>query len=336
MATTTNNDLIIYDDLAQTAFLERRQDNLEVFNTASNGAILIDNELLEGDFRKRAFYKVGGSIESRDVNSTASVSGKKIGAGEAVGVKVPWKYGPYETTEEAFKRRGRDVSEFSEVVGVDVADATTEGYIQYAIRSAIAAIEANPTMIASADIATDGKKTLTKGFRKYGDKFNRIALFVMHSTTYFDIVDQAVDNKIYEEAGVVVYGGQPGTLGKPVLVTDCAPTDVILGLVANAVKITESQAPGFRSYNIDNQENLAVAYRAEGTVNIDLLGYSWDTSKGANPDLAKLSDKVNWKKHFDSDKSTAGVLIKLEAPTPNRKAAKSEKDGEAKKDNGQE
>ncbi|MGK3393717.1 hypothetical protein, partial [Klebsiella pneumoniae] len=29
----------------------------------------------------------------------------------------------------------------------------------------------------------------------------------MHSTTYFDIVDQAIDNKIYEEAGVVVYGG---------------------------------------------------------------------------------------------------------------------------------
>lgn len=30
MATTVNTDLIIYDDLAQTAFLERRQDNLDV------------------------------------------------------------------------------------------------------------------------------------------------------------------------------------------------------------------------------------------------------------------------------------------------------------------
>ena len=41
-----------------------------IFNASSNGAILLDNELIEGDFRKRAFYKVGGSIESRDVNST--------------------------------------------------------------------------------------------------------------------------------------------------------------------------------------------------------------------------------------------------------------------------
>ncbi|OCG68516.1 hypothetical protein A9G39_02670 [Gilliamella sp. Imp1-6] len=322
MATTVNTDLIIYNDLAQTAFLERRQDNLDVFNAASNGAILIDNELIEGDFRKRAFYKVNGSIDPRDVNSVDPITGKKIGAGEAVGVKVPWKYGPYETTEEAFKRRGRDISEFSEVIGVDVADATLEGYVKYAINSLMAAIGANTDMTVTADIATDGKKTLTKGLRKYGDKFNRVALFVMHSTTYFDIVDQAMDNKLYEEAGVVVYGGQPGTLGKPVLVTDSAPVDAILGLVASAVKITESQAPGFRSYDINTQENLAIGYRAEGTVNIDLLGYSWDTSKGANPDLAKLSNQVNWKKHFDSNKSTAGVLIKLGAPNVNSRSAK--------------
>lgn len=93
------------------------------------------------------------------------------------------------------------------------------------------------------DIATDGKKTLTKGLRRYGDKFNRVNLFVMHSTTYFDIVDQAIDNKVYK--GVVIYGGQPGTLGKPVLATDTAPVDAIFGLVPGAVTITESQEPTF-------------------------------------------------------------------------------------------
>ncbi|EOC1352609.1 Ig domain-containing protein [Cronobacter dublinensis] len=312
--TTVNSDLVIYDDLAQTAFLERRQDNLEVFNQASNGAIQLDNELIEGDFRKRAFYQVGGSIEARDVNSTDKVNGKKIGAGEAVSVKAPWKYGPYETTEEAFKRRGRDVSEFSEVIGVDVADATLEGYVKYGLKSLIAAIGANADMVVTADIDTDGKKTLTRGLRKYGDKFNRVVLFVMHSATYFDIVDKAIADKIYEEAGVVVYGGQPGTLGKPVLVTDSMDADVILGLVAGAVTIIESQAPGFRSYNINDQENLAVGYRAEGTVNIELLGYSWDaTAGGSNPDLTKIGTGENWKKHFTSNKSTAGVLIKLES-----------------------
>lgn len=284
-------------------------------STPPRTGLILDNELIEGDFKKRAFYQVGGSIEFRDVTSTEKVESKKIGAGEAIGVKAPWKYGPYSATEESFKRRGRDVSEFSEVVGTDAADATLEGYISYAVQALVAAIGNNSAMQVTADISTDGKKTLTRGLRKYGDKFNRVSLFVMHSASYFDIVDQAIDNKLYEEAGVVVYGGQPGTLGKPVLVTDRCPADVILGLVPNAVKITESQAPGFRSWPINDQENLAIGYRAEGVVNIDLLGYSWATKAGANPDITKIGTKTNWSKHFKDDKSTAGVLINIGGTT---------------------
>ncbi|VCX09973.1 hypothetical protein BANRA_04025 [Acinetobacter baumannii] len=94
MTTTVNSDMIIYNQLAQTAYLERLQDNLNVFNQASNGAIVYRNEIIEGDFNKEAFYKVGGSIKHRDVNSTAKVVPEKIGSGESVGVKVPYKYGP--------------------------------------------------------------------------------------------------------------------------------------------------------------------------------------------------------------------------------------------------
>ncbi|EPV8022895.1 major capsid protein, partial [Acinetobacter baumannii] len=56
MTTTVNSDMIIYNQLAQTAYLERLQDNLNVFNQASNGAIVYRNEIIEGDFNKEAFY----------------------------------------------------------------------------------------------------------------------------------------------------------------------------------------------------------------------------------------------------------------------------------------
>lgn len=317
MATTVNSDLIIYNDEAQTAYLERIQDNLDVFNASSNGAIVLDNELIQGDFRKRAFYKLGGGLEHRDVNSEAKVNAKKIGAGEAVGVKAPWKYGPYQTTEEAFKRRGRPVEEFSQIIGADVADATIEGFIEYATGALKAAIGSNAGMVVTANIETDGKKTLTRGMRKFGDKFGRIALWVMHSSAYFDIVDEAIANKVYEEAGVVIYGGLPGTLGKPVLVTDKAPVDAIFGLLPNAVVITESQAPGFRSYEVNDEENLAIGYRAEGTVNIDVLGYSWkESTGGSNPTLAAVGSAANWVKHSDSNKVTAGVMITLTTTPP--------------------
>ncbi|MDP0461918.1 major capsid protein, partial [Glaesserella parasuis] len=51
MATGLNKDVIIYNELAQTAYLERIQDNLNVFNAASNGCILLQDENIQGDFR---------------------------------------------------------------------------------------------------------------------------------------------------------------------------------------------------------------------------------------------------------------------------------------------
>lgn len=315
MATTVNSDMVIYNRLAQTAYLERLQDNLDVFNTASNGAIIYRNEIIEGDFDKKAFYKVGGSIEHRDVNSTSKVTPKKIGAGEAVGVKCPYKYGPYASTEEAFKRRARTPEEFAMLIGQDMADALMEGRLKYALAALDAAIGGNAAMVAQGNIATDGRKALTRGMRTFGDKFGRIALWVMNSDTYFDIVDDAITKQIYGESEIVVYGGLPGTLGKPVLVTDQVPTDKAFGLQGGAIQVVESQAPGFRTWDINDEENLAMGIRGEGTFNLELMGYSWkDTVGGANPTLAAIGASANWQKHAGSNKMTAGVLLDLAAP----------------------
>lgn len=311
--TTLNSDLVIYNRQAQTAYLERIQDVLEIFNTASQGAIVLRSEAIEGDFDLAAFYKIGGEVEHRNVNSDGGVETKKIGADEMVGVKAPWKYGPYATTEEAFKRRNRSPEEFAILVGQDAADAYMAYVVSAAFASLDAAIGGNAGMQATGNWATDGKKVLTKGMRKFGDRFGRIAMFAMDSDTYFDLVDQSITDKIFEEAGVVVYGGQPGTMGKPVLVTDQAPANKIFGLQSGAVEIVESQAPGFRFYPINDQENLALGYRTEGAFNVNLLGYSWakdaQAPAPANPNLTQLGTTANWVKYATSDKATAGVRI---------------------------
>jgi hypothetical protein len=58
-----------------------------------------------------------------------------------------------------------------------------------------------------------------------------------------------------------------------------------------------------------------MGFRAEGTFNLDLLGYSWkDSTGGVNPNLAAIGAGANWTKYATSDKVTAGVLIDLSAP----------------------
>lgn len=320
MSTTVNSDFVIYDTLAQTAYLERIQDVLDVFNASSNGAMILRSEAIEGDFDRSTFYSVPGSVAHRNVNSEATVVPQKIGSDEKVGVKTPWKYGPYAATEESFKRRNRSPEEFSQVIGQHMADATLDYMIAAAFASLLGAIGTNAAMLATGSWATDHKKVLTKGMRKFGDRFNRIALFAMDSTVYFDLVDDAIGQKVYEEAGLVIYGGMPGTMGKPVLVSDKIPEDYIFGLQAGAVEIVESQAPGFRSYEINDQENLAMGYRAEGAFNVEVLGYSWDVEGSpaapANPNLAQLGSGANWTKVAADNKATAGVIISVETTSP--------------------
>lgn len=307
---TVNSDVIIYNDLVQTAYLERIQDNIDVFGGSSNGAISIRNELIEGDFRKQAFYQFDGSVSHRNVNSDSTVDAYKIGAEEMVSVKCPWKFGPFKTTKEAFKRRMRSPEEFSMVVGMKMADATMLYWIQAALASLNAAID--DAMRVSGSVKENGKKIFTKGLRKMGDKFERIALLAMHSSTFFDVVDEAIDNKIFNEADIVIYGGQPGSMGKPILVTDKCASDKIFGLQPGAVSVVESQAPETIQYPINNEENISIGYRAEGAFNMELLGYSWEPDTGgSNPDLENLGKADNWEKYASSYKATAGFVIDL-------------------------
>lgn len=320
MADTVNSDFVIYDRQAQTAYLERMQDVLDVFNASSNGALVLRSEAIEGDFDRNTFYQVPGSVEHRDVNSTSTVTAKKIGADERVGVKTPWKYGPYQATEESFKRRNRSPEEFSQLIGQHMADATIDYMIAAAFAALLGAIGTNASMNTVGSWTTDHKKVLTKGMRKFGDRFNRISLFAMDSTVYFDLVDDAIGQKVYEEAGLVIYGGMPGTMGKPVLVSDKIPEDYIFALQAGAVEIVESQAPGFRSYEVNDKENLTMGYRAEGAFNVEVLGYGWDVDGSpaapANPTLGQLGSGANWIKTATDNKATAGAIITVETTSP--------------------
>lgn len=310
MATTFNSDMVIYDPQVQTAYLERLQDNLDVFNAASGGSIILRSEAIPGDFDKSSFFTVPGGFGHRDVNSNAAVDAQKIGTGENIAVKTPWKFGPYETTEEAFKRIGASPEQFSRLLGQWQADKFLEYAVTMAFAGLDAAIGTVAAMNVSDSIATNGKKTLTKVLRVFGDKSSRVSMLCMSSDTYFDYVDEAIDNKVYEEAGTVIYGGTPGTLGKPVLVSDEIADAKVYALQPGAVAITESQAPGGRSYDINGNENLMVGYQAEGAFNLEVMGFSY-TGSGANPDATAIGTGTNWSKTAQDNKMTAGGILTL-------------------------
>lgn len=309
--TTTPRDMVIYNTVAVTTFVEKLQENLDVFNKASQGAIVLDSEMKMGAFSKSSFFKLNGHTEWRDIYSTEKAEHKKIAMGENVSAKIPWMYGPYSTTIEAFNRQGLTTATFAASVGEDAAQAQKEAYIAHAMAALKGALTASSLVVKGSFKTGAPQKALSAGLRKFGDKAQRIRLFVMNSVDAFDFMESSIDNKLYEEAGMVVYGGAPGTLGKAVLVTDECPVGEVYGLVQNAVRVTETQASQFVFYEINDQINLAVGYRGEGNFNIEVLGHSYDVKQGENPKLATLASPATWIKTAESIKSTAGVIVDL-------------------------
>lgn len=315
MAATLPSDMKIYDNLVQTGYVERQMDNLSVFNAGSNNAIQMISRIIPGDYEKNAYYNVGGDAERRDITSNDSTTDTAIGADEAVSVKCAWKYGPYAATYESFLRRARTMEEFSFIYGQHLADAALKRMITVGLAGLEGCFALNTDMVVdSVTVATDGKSALVDGMKKLGDKFTNQVCWVMHSSTYLDFIDKAISDNIFNEAGIVVYGGDAGTMGKPVVVTDQCNSNYIYGLQRGAIICTESQAPVNISQPITDQENIALRYRAEGAFNLEVMGYSWDpTAGGANPTDAALALAANWDQHATSDKSTAGFKIDLTA-----------------------
>ena len=305
--TTVNSDMVIYDRSVQTAYLERTQDVIQVFNAQSQGAIVLRNENIEGNFDKEAIYTLATEVAHRNVNSVSGQTAEKFGSDEIIAVKCPWKMPVVQSTEESFKRRNRSLTEQAMLYGQQLADSVLAYQVEAAVSSLGGAIGGNADMVVAGSWATDGKKVLTKALRTFGDASERLVLWLMHSSDFFDVVDDAITEKLFGEIGVVVYGGMPGTLGRPVLVTDKAPEGVIYGLQRGAVDIVESQPPGLANERVTGLENLVLRSQAEGTFNVGVLGYSFAGS--ANPDNTALAAVSNWTQYAISDKATAGVQL---------------------------
>lgn len=306
--TATNSDMTVYDRLAQTSYYETIQDNLAVFNEASNGCLILGSDNIEGDFDKSAFFTLPDNMADRDVNDTGDVVANSLGTDEMIGVKYPWSFTPTAATEEAFKRVAKDPEEFALLFGERLAETFMQRAIAAAFAALDAAIEGNAAAMSVGGVwATDHKKVITKVLRPYGDLASSVALLAMDSTQYFNMVDDAITEKVYEEAGFVIYGGMPGTMNRPVLVTDRAPANKIFGLKQGAVTITESQETGIITERKGGKANILRSFQAEGAFNVEVEGYKY--AGAANPTLATLAASASWTKYAASNKATAGSRV---------------------------
>ncbi|MDX9975329.1 MAG: major capsid protein [FCB group bacterium] len=326
MAAFTRDTFVVFDDQFQTGMWERIAQNTQAFNVASNNALVLQSESLKGDYSiSTIFEKLNeDAITRRDPSSLSVATAYDIEQLEVASVNLHRRFGPVKKTLNSWYQIGQTPEMLSMLVGQMAGDLKAAKMVNTLLSAVTAALSGQSDIIHDATGAST--KTLTtdhlvSGMSKMGDAFQRLACWVMHSKPYFNLVGNQVADKMDSVAGLIVYGGTPATLGKPVVVIDSpaltdgatAPIYSVLGLVQGAGVIKDHEQGPVAYDVVTGLENLMGVVQSEFMLSVGVKGFTWDVlNGGANPTDADLATSGNWDVVASSLKDAAGVLIKVQ------------------------
>jgi hypothetical protein len=325
MAIGKASDMKVYHEEFQSGMVEKIAQFIGLFNEQSRGAIRLIPRALKGDYSKAAFFKdVSSLVSRRDTTSVAAATDLAMTQDEVISVKLNRKVGPVAQTLDAIKKANLTEAEASRVFGELAGTRKMKDMLNAALIAVEAAIEGNTAMnldITGESVKTASPAALRRTLAKFGDASQDIVCWVGHSKVHFDILADVQNSGVSGlEDTVTIYGAIPAYLGRPFLVTDAAAltdangsaTDTYntLGLVRDAVIVTESEEESFATEIVTGLENLARRWQSEHAFNVEVKGFKWDVANGAaNPSDSTLGTTSNWDQVATDDKHTAGVRL---------------------------
>lgn len=327
MATTVASDFKIYQEQFFGGMTEVLQQAADVFNESSRGAISMTTATKKGDYEQEAFIKSLSTLVSRqDIESTSAATALKLTQDEFVRVKLHRKIGPVEVTRKAFNMIGESPELASFALGQQTAQAAAENMINAGLLAARVALANQAALlndVTGAAVKTTTHKNLLATLAKFGDKNSRIVAWVMHSTNYFDLGMEGIDQQIDSIAADIIRMVEIAGLGRPLIITDSpsliATADTpdsyfVLGLVANGLQLEVTEDQYVTMEEVTGLEQLVNRIQGEWAFNVGLKGFKYDSANGGiNPDDTALGTGSNWDLAASSAKDTAGVVMKCQA-----------------------
>lgn len=316
--------LKIDTEIVKTSMTEVLMQQVENFNTGTNGAISLSSHYIMGDSQDYSkLAEIANLVGRRDITADTAATVKALNSIDSKSVVCYFSTGSIEFKKVDARRYGSDVNAFSAAIGEQIG----VGFVNYMLNRGIyavrAAIEANQATLAAGDGTTTATYTLLNtALSKFGDASGSIVAWVMNGKVFHDIVGDGLANiKTDNVAGGIVATGTTGTLGRPAFVTDAAgltmkdiatgtaDTTSILGLTRGALEIAETEAREIFAETVGGKENLVSRIQGESDVLITVKGYTYGGTD--NPTDAVLGAKANWSQSATDKKATAGVLINV-------------------------
>lgn len=309
------------------AALEELARNVDVFNASSGGTLIMGSEDYFGDYLREASYdRVGNFVQRRDVNVDTAATDLRMALNELVGVDVAHKIGPVFETDENFKRRGRSIEEMGTILGQQFATDFLARNLDLLVSGIVAATSGQAALVdATRNTQTTDYKHLTKAKQLFGDQFRSVNAYLMNSESFFDLVDDGLDNyRIENVAGAqIVSGVTQGALGSPIIVADVPSLNYdsgssnfknrVLALTENAGSMIERSGREIVIDRVTGLENLGWRYQGETNTRMEIKGYAWDIANGGrNPTDSSISTSSNWDRVLDP-KLCAASMVETES-----------------------
>lgn len=314
------SDLAVFSEYVYSSLSEVIAQQVELFNAASGGAIVLRQAANEGDYSDIALWaKVAGLVRRRNAYGSGAVASKELEHLLDTMVKVAAGTPPVNMPPSMFTWIQRNQEEGGAVIGQQLAGDMLGDMLNTAIMAYVAALsgEADVTHDYSAT-GTLSLPVLNTGASKFGDRANDLRAWVLHSKSMFDMFGAALANTEALFNFGTVNVRQDG-FGRPFVITDSSALvnttpnpDVYrtLGLVTGGIIVEANNDFDDNIETSNGDENIQRTYQAEWTYNLGIKGYSWDkTSGGKSPNDAALATANNWDRYATSHKDTAGVIV---------------------------
>lgn len=313
------SDMAVFNQFMYSAATETIRQQIELFNAATNGALVLRTAGNVGDFAHEATYKaIGNLMRRRNAYGTGTITPTKLTQLDHVAVKIAGGTAPVEFEPQQFSWIQRNPEEAGVVIGEQVARGVIADEVNTAILGLKTALSANTAVAHDATAGVLTLNALNKGAAKFGDRMADILVWVIHSKAMSDVFDGALTNgnQLFEFGTVRVtqdgFGRRFIMTDAPALYTAGAAEDPdtyhTLGLTAGAAIVEDNDDYYATIEEKTGGENIQRIFQAEYTFNLGLKGYAWNTAVKSPTDAA-IGTGANWTKVATDNKDTAGVIV---------------------------
>lgn len=308
----------VFENTLYKAGKDLLRENVEIFNGFSNGAIVLSESSIIGDFSQNVNVVLGSEniVKSRNPYANNTLTSKTFNRVIDNTVKLGLGTHPIEWTYAYFNW----VKQNPELAGVQIArklaNDTLKTMLEYALGSLATCLNQNSKIKRTvANSSQLSHNDFVQALAPLGDQFNDVVLYVIPSQMYFELLNTTFNNSqnLWEFGNFTV---MRTALGQNFLITDNSglrnsTTSLYgLGLKQNSAVVGMETDYIAKVAPVMQKENLGEIFQAEWTSSLRIANRRYKTGNSMNGlTYAQLTSSSNWETISSEVKDETGVII---------------------------